>query len=86
MAHIQPGLTFINATGAYGNITLLTNPGLCTLKTCDLSLGQLRYIPNLGGNAIYAGVLALYLLVQLFSGIKNRTWGYMAAMFFGLVR
>lgn len=78
-------LTTHNSTGNYGNSTLLSNPSLCTLKTCDIVLAQLQYIPSLGGNALYAALFALYFIAQIGLGIKFRTWGYMAAMFFGLV-
>lgn len=85
--HNETGiLTTSNATGGYGNETLFLHPGLCTLKTCDLSLAQLLYIPTLGGNALYTAIFAVYLLAQIVLGVKHRTWGYMAAMFFGLVR
>jgi hypothetical protein len=69
----------------YGNQTLLENPELCTLQTCDLSLASFLYIPTLPGNALYAAIFGIYLLAQLFLGIKHKTWGYMIAMIFGLV-
>ena len=69
----------------YGNATLLANPQLCTLQTCDLSMASFFYIPTLAGNAIYAGIFGAYLLAQLYLGIKHRTWGYMVAMILGLV-
>lgn len=69
----------------YGNATLLTNPHLCTLQTCDLSLASFLYLPTVAGNAIYAGIFGLYVLIQLYLGIKHKTWGYMIAMILGLV-
>src|SRR6201746_965017 len=81
----QPGLTFSNATGGYGNITLFKDPDLCTLKTCDLGLASFSYIPSLAGNALFAAIFAIYFITQIGLGIKFRTWGYMVATFFGLV-
>jgi len=78
-------LTGTDGTGRwYGNITLILNPELCTVKTCDLTLASFLYIPSLPGNAIYAAIFALYIVAQLFLGIKYKTWGYMAAMVLGL--
>ncbi|CAM1503135.1 Fc.00g079110.m01.CDS01 [Cosmosporella sp. VM-42] len=73
-----------NGSG-YGNMTLLENPELCTLQTCDLSLASFLYIPTLPGNAIYAGIFGLLLLGQLYLGVKHKTWGYMVAMILGLL-
>lgn len=70
----------------YGNITLLNNPELCTLQTCDLSMSSFLYLPTLPGNAVYAAIFGLLLIGQIFLGIKYKTWGYMVAMIFGLVR
>ncbi|KAF8860528.1 putative RTA1 domain protein [Acephala macrosclerotiorum] len=73
-----------NNTG-YGNITILQNhDALCNSTLCDLTLAHFDYIPSLGGNAFYAGVFGIYILLNLFFGTRYRTWGYMAAMFFGL--
>lgn len=78
--------TGIYANGTYhGNVTLLLDSYLCTLDTCDLSLASFEYIPTLAGNAIYAGIFALFIIGQLFLGIKHKTWGYMVAMLLGLV-
>ncbi|TVY85253.1 Sphingoid long-chain base transporter RSB1 [Lachnellula suecica] len=71
--------------GGYGNATLLDNPNLCTLSTCDLSMANFDYIPTLPGNAIYAAIFGIAIFAQLFLGIKHKTWGYMVAMIFGLL-
>ena len=68
----------------YGNLTLIMHPELCTVKTCDLTLASFLYIPSLPGNAIYAAIFTIYIVAQLFLGIKHKTWGYMAAMVLGL--
>jgi hypothetical protein len=79
-------LTHSNGHGTgYGNITLLMNPELCTLETCDLSMASFLYLPTLPGNAIYAAIFGIYIVTQLFLGIKHKTWGYMVAMVLGLL-
>ena len=71
---------------AYGNLTiLLDDNNLCTISLCDLTLAHFNYIPNLAGNALYTAILAIYLFVNIFLGIRHKTWGYMAAMCLGLI-
>jgi hypothetical protein len=69
----------------YGNQTLLANPELCTLQTCDLSLASFLYLPTVPGNAIYAAIFGIYIIVQLYLGIRHKTFGYMTAMVLGLL-
>ncbi|RDW82713.1 hypothetical protein BP6252_03825 [Coleophoma cylindrospora] len=79
-------LTYMTPNGqGFGNATLLLNPGLCTLQTCDLSLASFLYLPNLAGNAFYAAIFGVFFLAQLALGIKGRVWGYMGAMLAGLI-
>ncbi|KAK0107329.1 hypothetical protein ONS95_004023 [Cadophora gregata] len=79
-------LTHSNGHGTgYGNQTLLENPNLCTLDTCDLSLASFLYIPTLPGNVLFAAIFGIYLVAQIFLGIKHKTWGYMVAMVMGLL-
>lgn len=56
----------------------------CKVETCPLSLAQYTYIPNLAGNILYSGLFAIFLVFQLFFGIRYRTWGFLAGMFVGL--
>jgi len=69
---------------AYGNITLLREQDLCTLASCDLTLASFDYRPSLGGNAFFAAIFGVFLVLNIFLGIRHKTWGYLAAMFFGL--
>ncbi|CAD6442374.1 b366ed3b-f2fa-4df4-aca4-f86e63795736 [Sclerotinia trifoliorum] len=73
-----------NGSG-YGNATLLMNPHLCTLDTCDLSLASFQYLPTVVGNTLYAGLFGIFLVAQLGLGIKFKTWGYMVAIMLGLI-
>ena len=67
-----------------GNMTLLENPKLCTLETCELTLGSFEYIPTLPGNAAVAAIFGFCILAQLGLGVKYKTWGFMGAMILGL--
>lgn len=74
-----------NLTSIYGgNETLILNPDLCTLKTCDLTLAHLTYRPSVWGNAIFVGVFCTVLPIQIFLGILYKTWGFTLAMFLGI--
>lgn len=81
------GLTGYNRNNntAYGNFALLVDPTQCNLTTCDLTLATFDYIPSLAGNALYCAIFGVYLLLNLYLGFKHKTWGYMMAMFWGLV-
>ncbi|CAM1507772.1 Fc.00g046200.m01.CDS01 [Cosmosporella sp. VM-42] len=71
-----------------------TNPGTinstqtdvpCTLNTCPLSEGIITYQPSIAGNALFAALFGIMLLVQLSLGIRHKTWSYLVAMVFGLI-
>lgn len=72
-------------TSTSGNQTLILDPNLCTLQTCDLSLASFSYIPNLAANALYLAIFAILFFVQLGLGIRYQVWGFMGAMLLGLV-
>lgn len=57
----------------------------CTLTTCTLAQAHFDYVPSLAGNSLYTAIFGLALIAQLFFGIRYKTWGFMAAMFGGLV-
>jgi hypothetical protein len=58
---------------------------VCTLQTCPISESALGYRPSLGGNVFIAVVFGLLLPIQLFLGIRHRTWGFMVGMVGGLL-
>lgn len=68
---------------------LIKNPtipdDLCTLQTCSLLQAHFQYIPTLAGNALYLGIFGLLLAVQVFIGVKHRTWGFLGGMIGGVV-
>lgn len=72
-------------TSTSGNQTLILEPNQCTLQNCDLSLASFSYIPNLAGNALHLAIFAILFVLQLGLGIRYRVWGFMGAMFLGLV-
>jgi hypothetical protein len=84
---LSTGLTGYNRNNhtGYGNISLFLEREECTIATCDLTLGAFDYIPDLGGNAFFVALFALFLVLNIFLGIRHKTWGYMAAMVLGLI-
>jgi hypothetical protein len=81
------GLTGYNRNNhtAYGNLTLLEDQTVCNLTTCDLTLASFDYRPSLGGNAFFAAIFGVYLVINIYLGFRHKTWGYMVAMIFGFV-
>ena len=76
----------MNSSSLVGfNATLLNNTDFCTLSTCPLSLANQDYVPTLAGNALYAAIFGILLLIQLFFSLRYRTWGYLVGMFGGLL-
>lgn len=71
------------------NFTLpsnVTDPGeYCTLGTCPLELANFTYVPTLAGNVTYLAFFGVLLPIQIFLGIRYRTWGFLAGMTGGLV-
>lgn len=63
----------------------ITSSQQCTLETCPLSYAHITYLPNLGGNAFYIALFALFIPVQLYLGIRHRTWGYLFGAICGLI-
>lgn len=57
----------------------------CTLALCPLSLAQVHYVPSLAGNALYTAIFVLVLALQLFLGIRYKTWGFMVGMCSGII-
>lgn len=61
------------------------NPNLCTLQTCPLAYASVSYVPSLAANALYLALFSLLLVIQVFLGIRDRTWGFMVGLVGGLV-
>lgn len=64
---------------------LLQSTNNCTVETCSLSCAQVKYLPTLAGNVVYAAAFGLLLIAQLRLGIKYKTWGFMVGMLCGLI-
>ncbi|KAF2802692.1 sphingoid long-chain base transporter RSB1 [Mytilinidion resinicola] len=60
-------------------------PDWCTKvgPECPVEGTIYGYYPSLGGNAFFAAFFGLALLVQLFQGIKWKTWTFMIGLGFG---
>jgi hypothetical protein len=66
--------------------TTYFDPGICTYETCSVEdYGQIQYVPSLAGNVLYVALFALFLLVQIFLGVRHRTWGFLVGMIGGLL-
>lgn len=61
------------------------NANLCTLQTCPLAYASVSYVPSLAANALYLALFSLLLVIQVFLGIRYRTWGFMVGLVGGLV-
>lgn len=86
MTNFFPGtnLTSWHDGQCYGNITLCLKSDLfCTLETCDISLGQMTYRPSLAGNAFFAALFATFIFIQIFLGVRTKTWTFMTATICG---
>jgi hypothetical protein len=57
----------------------------CTLDTCPLSLGIIKYQPNICGNASFLAIFGALFLLQLYIGIRYKTWTYLVAIVLGLL-
>jgi len=58
----------------------------CTYATCSVQeYGQIEYIPTFAGNMTYGGIFLFVLMLQVFFGVKYKTWGFMAGMICGLI-
>lgn len=69
--------------GCNDNLTTWQN---CTLETCCLAQGAaFNYIPSLGGNIFFAVFFGVFIIPNVWLGIKYKTWGYMAGMTIGLI-
>lgn len=57
----------------------------CTLQTCPLQDGIITYQPSLGANGFFLVCLAIMLVIQIFIGLKYRTWSFSIGMCGGLI-
>lgn len=57
----------------------------CKIGVCPIEMAIVSYQPNVAGNAIYAVCFIILLLIQLFFGIRKKTWTYMSAVCLGIL-
>lgn len=67
-----------------GTVAAKHRPLRCTVGVCPLSMAIITYQPNYAGNTIYGVCFVILLLMQLFFGIRNKTWTYMTAVCLGI--
>ena len=84
-AHFIPtnGLTGFNRDNntGYGITFLKNHDNLCNITLCNLTLAHFDYVPSLGGNVLYAAIFGIYIIANIYLGVRHKAWGYMAAMF-----
>ncbi|KAF2500062.1 RTA1-domain-containing protein [Lophium mytilinum] len=57
----------------------------CKLGECPISWATISYLPNLGGNVVYLACFFVLLGIQMFFGIKHKTWTFLGSMIMGLL-
>ena len=55
----------------------------CTLDNCLVSWSILSYRPDLAANIVFCVYFALVGLVQIYLGVRWRSWGFMTGMILG---
>jgi hypothetical protein len=65
--------------------TLASPDESCTIGTCSLDFAYSAYQPTFLGNLVYAIVFSICLIAHVIYGFRNRTWGFTACFFCGLV-
>jgi hypothetical protein len=58
---------------------------LCTLSNCDLTLATFDYVASLVGNAFFAALFGIMLIVNVILDIRYKTYGYSIAVVLGLM-
>lgn len=61
------------------------DPSNCTVAVCPVDLSVYGYRPSLAASGTLIGLYAICLIIQLFLGIKYRTWWYMGTMIAGCI-
>lgn len=59
-------------------------PIQCTLNNCTFSAGFVDFVPTLPINAFFLAIFGLFIIPQLYLGIKHRTIGFTITMLIGL--
>ena len=68
------------------NDTLPLSVSAClATPACKEAYQQIDYIPNLAGNALFLALFGIGLCLQIWFGFRFKTWGYLVAMFGGIV-
>ncbi|KIW18605.1 hypothetical protein PV08_02894 [Exophiala spinifera] len=71
---------------ASGNVTYLPYQDCYNVTPqCPVELSIYGYYPNIGANAFFVGYFFMAGALQLYAGIRYKTWTYLLAMFLGCV-
>jgi hypothetical protein len=66
------------------NVTCPWDTSICTIQTCSIECGQVKFLPNLAGNSLFTAIFGVLFIVQAFLGVRYRTWGFLVGMLCGL--
>lgn len=61
------------------------NNANCTVSACPIETSIYGYRPTLAGSGAAIGLYAIAIAINLFLGIRHKTWGFMAANILGCV-
>ncbi|RMZ82704.1 hypothetical protein DV738_g1464, partial [Chaetothyriales sp. CBS 135597] len=62
------------------------SPDVCARTPwCLEANGELSYIPNLAGNALFLAIFGSAMSIQIYFAVRHKTWGYLVAMLGGIV-
>lgn len=61
------------------------NNANCTLSACPIDTTVYGYRPTLAGSGVAIALYTIAILINIFLGVRHKTWGFMAAMILGCV-
>lgn len=61
------------------------NNANCTLSACPIETSIYGYRPTLPGSSAAIALYAIAILINIFLGVRHKTWGFMTAMLLGCV-
>lgn len=78
------GQDYRNSTGPPpDNLTVWGSDNECTLDTCPIDWTLYQYRPSLPANSALLAAFSLLFIIQVYLGIRWRSWGFMTGMLLG---
>jgi hypothetical protein len=66
------------------NVTCPWDTSICTIQTCSIECGQVKFLPNLAANSLFTAIFGVLFIAQAVLGVRYRTWGFLVGMLCGL--